>query len=98
MLRHRRPPALWSTVEAPMTATLAGLVKESRGCRVMARPLTGMRPVPGRSSALEAGRALLREGPRALLGVLRLVDQRGDRAVEAERVVRMLVQRPPRQL
>src|SRR5262245_12213767 len=102
MLRHRRPPALCRTVEAPMTATLAGFANESGGCRgtLIARPATVMRPPRRRSFlfALEAGRALLRERARPLLGVFRLVDQGGDRAVEAQRVVRVLVQGAPRQL
>src|SRR5688500_20188276 len=82
MLRHRRPPVLWSTVEAPMTAALVGLKRGSSGC------LT-------RSPVLELWHTLFRERARPFPGVLRLVDERGDRRVEAQHILRVLVQPAP---
>src|SRR5215470_9169016 len=87
MLRQRRPPALWGTVEAPTTATLFGFVKQSSGCVTR----------PG-SSALEAWRALFRERARAFLGVLGLVDEGGDGGVVAEGLFGSLGEPAPGQL
>src|SRR6185503_4426369 len=87
MLRQRRPPALCGTVDAPTTATLLGFANASSGCLTRTDSL-----------ALEARGPLLRECPRALLGVVGLVDEGRDGGVVAQRLLRMLVQPAPGEL
>src|SRR5713226_1372495 len=87
MLRQRRPPVLCGAVEAPTTAALRGFTKQSSGCLTRSG-----------SSALELRRPLLGERPRSFLGILSFVDEGRHGGVVPERLLRVLVEAPPRHL